>query len=639
MFEIREKDGAGRIGVLTTSRGKVNTPTLLPVVNPNRQILSIDDLIRSGTEFLITNAYILFRTQRNEAIKFGIHDLIGFQGPIMTDSGAFQLMEYGYVDVTNKEICSFQEDIGVDFGIPLDQPLAGGTYEQYQEALNNTMEKVKESIEIRKLKKINWVGPVQGGPFPDLVTQASQKMSTFPFDIYALGSVVPLMEQYQFEIVVKMILAAKSSLPCSKPLHLFGAGHPMFLSMAVLCGADLFDSAAYALYARSGRYLTSMGTLHLKEMNHFPCACKICLEHSPSELLSCDQEEKEKLLAQHNLYVSFEEINTIKQAIYDGRLLNLVHSRAVSHPYLMQAYRAILNPKYYSLFEIYEVIRKRRSLFLPNEELLYQPLIIRTISRLKERFFAWGRILRVVENNTIPSDEIEDQMVIFSPVFGLIPFELSQTFPFYQSIIGITNHDIGKRKAVEFLNVHGPLFEEVIVDPTLNIKISELQTNNKKMKDTALNQDHITFRAMVDFQYGKNAGIKIKTSFKELSRKTNVLRRFVDENSELLATVRAKDFFLIPSLFLAQKIHIGLPFPQMRVVVNAEAEPFVKKGRNVFNKFVTQSDPNIRVGEEVLVVNEEDEFLGSGKALLGNIEMMDFSRGVAVKTRHGIGNS
>ncbi|MFX0115239.1 MAG: tRNA-guanine transglycosylase, partial [Candidatus Hodarchaeota archaeon] len=189
MFEIKEKDLAGRLGVLSTPRGKIQTPLLMPVVNPNRLTLSIESIVHCGADMIITNAYILLKTLKDDVLSNGVHKLLNFNGPIMTDSGAFQLMIYGDIDVTNAEISRFQERIGVDFAVPLDLPQAKGSKESVEEALNETIERALENINIRKSEITKWVGPVQGGPYPTLVAKAAEIMGSLPFDIYALGSV------------------------------------------------------------------------------------------------------------------------------------------------------------------------------------------------------------------------------------------------------------------------------------------------------------------------------------------------------------------------------------------------------------------------------------------------------------------
>jgi 7-cyano-7-deazaguanine tRNA-ribosyltransferase len=203
MFEIVAKDGIGRIGKLHTPHGAVKTPTLLPVVNPRVHKMPIESnrLRAFGAEMLITNSYLIFRDPvlSQKAREEGIHRLLGFDGPIMSDSGAFQMMTYGEVSVTNRQITAFQEDIGVDAGVYLDIPLAKGSQQEFEKALALTLERGDENIACRREgTPLLWVGPVQGGPFPELVAAAAKAMSERQFSIYALGSVVPLLESYEY---------------------------------------------------------------------------------------------------------------------------------------------------------------------------------------------------------------------------------------------------------------------------------------------------------------------------------------------------------------------------------------------------------------------------------------------------------
>ena len=132
---------------------------------------------------------------------------------------------------------------------------------------------------------------------------SAKEMGTLPFQIHALGSPTEVMESYRFDVLVDMIMTAKMNLPSDRPLHLFGAGHPFMFSLAVALGCDLFDSAAYALYARDGRYMTENGTWRLNELEYFPCSCPKCSKATPKNVLSLPQPEKEVFLAEHNLYV------------------------------------------------------------------------------------------------------------------------------------------------------------------------------------------------------------------------------------------------------------------------------------------------------------------------------------------------
>src|SRR5207244_12942069 len=126
-----------------------------------------------------------------------------------------------------------------------------------------------------------------------------------------------------------------------KPFHLFGAGHPVLFPFLVALGCDLFDSAAYALYARAGRYLTSEGTQLLDDIVEFACPCPACVGISPSEVLKAAPQEREARLVQHNLWACFSELRRIREAIRRGRLWELLESRSRVHPALLDCFDRI----------------------------------------------------------------------------------------------------------------------------------------------------------------------------------------------------------------------------------------------------------------------------------------------------------
>ncbi len=172
-FEIRAQDGGGRIGELTVPRAgvTVETPALLPVVNPHMQTVEPSRLESEfGADILITNSYILFKSEdfRDEALEVGLHELLDFDGAIMTDSGSFQLAEYGEITVTTEEILQFQHDIGSDIGTPVDIPTPPDVdREQAEDELATTQERLElaETVDVGDML-IN--APVQGSTFPDL---------------------------------------------------------------------------------------------------------------------------------------------------------------------------------------------------------------------------------------------------------------------------------------------------------------------------------------------------------------------------------------------------------------------------------------------------------------------------------------
>ncbi|ELY62407.1 tRNA-guanine transglycosylase, partial [Natronobacterium gregoryi] len=153
-FELRETDAGGRIGELTVPRAgvTVETPALLPVINPNLDTISPRRLAEEfGAEILITNSYIIHGTEdvREQAIAEGLHELLDFPGAIMTDSGSFQLSEYGDIDVTTEEILEFQHEIGSDIGTPVDIPTPPDVArERAEDELGTTQERLEVAEDV-----------------------------------------------------------------------------------------------------------------------------------------------------------------------------------------------------------------------------------------------------------------------------------------------------------------------------------------------------------------------------------------------------------------------------------------------------------------------------------------------------------
>ena len=261
-FEIKERDAAGRLCQFTTKHGKVTTPNLLPVINPNKMMITPKEMKkRFGIDILITNSYIIYKNPelKKQALESGVHALIDYNGSIMTDSGTFQSYVYGDVKLDPVEIVQFQRDIGSDIGTILD---VFGTPDQSkatsEQGVQETIERARKSIPQKG--EMLLACPVQGSVYPDLREYCARQLSALSADFFPIGGVVPLMEDQRYGDLVRCILAAKQGLDPSKPVHLFGAGHPLIFSLAVALGCDFFDSSAYAKYANDGRVIFQWGT-------------------------------------------------------------------------------------------------------------------------------------------------------------------------------------------------------------------------------------------------------------------------------------------------------------------------------------------------------------------------------------------
>jgi 7-cyano-7-deazaguanine tRNA-ribosyltransferase len=426
IFEVRAQDGGGRIGELTVPRAgvTVETPALLPVVNPH--VVTVDpSRLESefGAEILITNSYILYKSEdfRDDALDGGLHELLDFDGAIMTDSGSFQLAEYGEISVTTEEILRFQHDVGSDIGTPVDIPTPPDVdCERAESELETTQERLElaATVDVGEML-VN--APVQGSTYADLREEAGRHAYDTDLDVFPVGAVVPLMNEYRYDDMVDVVAAAKRGLGADAPVHLFGAGHPMMFALAVAMGCDLFDSAAYALYARDDRYLTVRGTKQLDELEYFPCSCPICANYTPDELREFDDWEREELLAEHNLHVTFAEIRTVKQAIRSGDLFELVENRARAHPAMLDGYRAL--GAHAAQLERADPASKGAFFYLSGESAA-RPEVLRHRERLS-RLNPEGRVL-LTEGN--PSKNYDESWRVVPP-FGPFPRALSETYP------------------------------------------------------------------------------------------------------------------------------------------------------------------------------------------------------------------
>ena len=427
-FEVRDHDAAGRIGRLAVPRAgvTVETPALLPVVNPN--VLTVEpSRLRGefGAEMLITNSYIIRSTDRirDRVLDEGVHEFLGFDGAIMTDSGSFQLAEYGEIDVTTAEILEFQRRIGSDVATPVDVPTPPDADRDRAERDLATTERALADAAAADTGEMLVNAPVQGSTFPDLREAAGRHAAGTDLDVFPVGAMVPLLNGYRYDDVVEAVTAAKRGLAPDCPVHLFGAGHPMTLALAVALGCDLFDSAAYALMARDGRYLTVAGTEHLAEMAYFPCSCPVCAEHTPDDLRTGDDDAAERLLAEHNLHVTFEEIRRIKAAIRAGNLFELVDRRARGHPAMLDGYRALLDAA--DRLEASDPASKD-AFFYTSHESARRPEVRRHHDRLVRLSVPDSLLL---SESKPPSTHEYDAVWRVKPPFGPFPRALSETYP------------------------------------------------------------------------------------------------------------------------------------------------------------------------------------------------------------------
>ncbi|MDD5112061.1 MAG: tRNA guanosine(15) transglycosylase TgtA [Candidatus Altiarchaeota archaeon] len=564
-FEVKYKDIAGRIGALTVNGRKIETPALMPVVNVNKPVITVEELAGEfGAGALMTNAYILLKSEelKARALSEGIHRLLGYDGIVATDSGSYQLMVYGSVTTTNREIIEFQENIGSDIGSFLDIPTLPDAFKpRAEEQLRETLARSREAINAKFAVNAG----IQGGKYLDLRAQAAREIGE-SFDLVAVGGIVPLMESYRYRELADIILTVKENMPLNRVVHAFGLGHPMVFGLAVAMGCDLFDSAAYSLYAQNDRYLTVEGTKRLSELEYVPCSCPVCSRHG-IRLKELNGDERVRMLARHNLYVTMEEIRTVKQAIRENSLWELIAMRCRAHPKLLDGFNSMV--EHSGWLANLDLISKKSAFYITGPESEKRTEVLNARSRMKR---------------------VSSSCPVELPVFGEVPAELLDIYPFNSLV-----EDYGKQRVRDLEKV----------------------------------------RALMDYQFGAGAGSLIPGGVRIKRSRATQRIRWLYEGREMIASVRASDHFILPHEKLAVRMKERFERPRLRVVLadDADAVEFVRGGKSVMCKFVSDVDPDLRAGDECIVVDKDDAFVRTGTLILSPMEIRDFKRGVAVRTR------
>lgn len=517
MIEIIDRDASGRICKFNIKDKQILTPNIAIVVNPSKQMIPPKELKKFGVDIIITNSYIIKRDEkiREAILKEGLHKFLDFDGPIYTDSGTFQMYSQGIKDINSDEIVDFQKKIGSDIITPVDLfTLPNDSVAEVKRKIKETTMRIKSARE--KVEFLN--GPIQGSIFPDFRRKASKEVAKTKPDIFSIGGIVPLMEQYRFKELCDVIIACKTVLPTNTPVHAFGAGHPMVFSLLTAIGCDLFDSAMYSLAAQRGAYLTVQGTMALDQIREFPCSCPECVSKTPNEVRSMDKKEIENFLTRHNLHVTMSEIRTIRQAIYEENLWELVQQRVRAHPNLLEALKFSLR-KYSKYFLSNEKITKQRALKYSGEETAFRPEVVRAND--------WKK-------------NVKGKKYFKKQLFDKVPRGLCALYPFSQSItewgttLSAKPQDIAKA-TLEYQ------FGKAI--PFKNIKIETSRKTGRLRRMTKGNELVGTFRSsdglFLPTLYGssmlkmKKIVVKDKEAVEFIKQGKSVFAKFVDKCDEI----------------------------------------------------------------------------------------------------------
>lgn len=691
-FEVVARDGAARLGRLHTRHGVLDTPMLLPVVNPNIRTIEPREMWeRYHVDALITNSYVAWKHKklREPALADGIHALLDFPSVIVTDSGTFQSYVYGDVEVGVEEIVEFQRDIGVDIGTMLDvfgRP--DMSREELENAVAETAARAEDSLAAAG-ENLLLNGPVQGGLHDDLRAQAGELMGAARgefrgFAVHPIGGIVPLMEKQRYRELFEILLAARSTIPPHRPIHLFGCGHPLLFPMAIALGADLFDSAAYALFARDDRLLSPHGTVKLAEITEWPVHSIALFPHTPAQVRAMDKGERSVLLAHHNLEITQAELARCREAVRNGTIWRLAEQRSHCSAQLRDAFLWLLGqmvdpdegPVGQTVLRHIastNPIRGNSEVF--GEEIDSRPHILHLNALLAMRWRRPGswwngedssakRVVLLVGaappwRDSALGDAISAlaeeaaSIILISTPLGPVPFTLEDVSP--------------------WCHIDGPddLWELVLTEVEMDAWIEDLGLAGIPMEvhvcesssdETEGGAERDVIRAWIDRcavvdKLSLLCGIEPAAACRltegmssRRSRTDRMINVFVDD--EHLFSPRLTDGALSLTLAGARRLHAlnpgtptcftdeipvedrdhpGIP----RIQLLEDAIPFVGQGRNVMHGYILGADSHVIIGQPCLIVDESGELVAHGIANASADDMAFFNKGIAVKVRDG----
>ena len=488
---------------------------------------------------------------------------------------------------------------------------------------------------------------VQGGIFPALREEAAVAVAGLECAVQAIGGVVPLMENYRFAELVEVVMAARRGLDPSRPVHLFGAGHPMMFALAALMGCDMFDSASYAKYAKDGRMMFCNGTRNIEELDHFPCSCPACSRSSPAATRELPEQERTRQLAEHNLHVSFSELRTVRQAIKEGTLWELVEERCRAHPALLSALLRL--GRHTAFLERYASISRPGAFFYKGPESSFRPEVLRWTDRIETRYrMPAADVTICLPDGPKPYSRHFGQLVadvqsrwdarfVVASFFGPVPLELDGMYPVAQSLVPDILDEASDRRIAEAMK----RFSHRLRTPFSIIwegagSLSALEMLVPPRKGPPGDPEMLRVAATADMQFGAGAADVLLAGKLELVRSPNTGRvRNVLSDGEHILSLRAGDGLFSLRLPGAERLRRAFPPPALRVSVDADAAPFAAQGKNVFARFVVGCDPGLRPNDEVLVVDGQDNLVAVGRALMVKEEMAAFRKGMAVRVRQG----
>jgi len=344
-----------RSGIITTPHGTFDTPAFMPCgTNGTVKALTFEQVKECGAQIILGNSYHLYLRPGLEVMKTlgGLHKFANWEGPILTDSGGFQVFSLDNLrKITDEGVLfkdhlggqehfigpqqsmNIQNIIGADIIMAFDDCVKNpATHEQAKAAMERTHRWLAECVEHHKRKDDQALfGIVQGSTYEDLREASATVVTSHDLPGYAIGGVAVGEER---EAIENITAFTARFLPENKPRYIMGIGTPWDIAYAIKCGIDMFDCVSPTRLARHGAAFSSEGRLSLKTsrfaLDPLPldkdCLCYTCKNHSRAylnHLVRINEMTAGTLLSIHNISFLIAITRKCRQAIIDGKFKEL----------------------------------------------------------------------------------------------------------------------------------------------------------------------------------------------------------------------------------------------------------------------------------------------------------------------------
>ena len=353
-FELLKKEAktGARLGKITYHGQEYETPMFMPVgTQATVKTLSPEEVKDTKAGIILANTYHLWLRPGDEIVKKagGLHKFMNYDGPILTDSGGFQVFSLAKPkDITEEGVhfknqyngdklfltpeksIKIQENLGSDIVMSFDEcPPASASYDYLKQSVERTLRWAKRGKDVFKGENQLLFGIVQGGAYEDLRKMSAESLVAMNFDGYSIGGVANDHESK--EDMYKAFLYSTKYLPEDKLRYAMGIGEPIDLLEGVIRGVDLFDCVTPTRLARHGHAFTKYGKINLKNAKYKEdftpiseeCDCYACKHYTKAyikHLINADETFGARLLSIHNIRYLVYLMEEIRGAIKEERL-------------------------------------------------------------------------------------------------------------------------------------------------------------------------------------------------------------------------------------------------------------------------------------------------------------------------------